>query len=83
MNENYKKYLKSQEWKERRKEFLEESNYECEACGGTATQVHHLNYDCLGEEEREDIEVLCKSCHEDKEMEKGTDLEEEEEYGEW
>lgn len=83
MNENYKSYLRSPEWREKRKEFLEDENYECEICGEKATQVHHLNYDCLGEEEREDVEVCCGNCHEDKEIEKGTDLEEDDDYGEW
>ena len=83
MNEEYKNYLRSKDWKERRKEFLEQSNYECEECGEKATQVHHLNYGCLGEEEREDVEILCKNCHILKELEKGTDLEGEEDYGEW
>jgi len=83
MNEEYVAYLKSSDWKERRKQFLEDVNYECEECGEKATQVHHLNYSCLGEEEREDVEVLCKQCHEDKEIEKGTDMEEDDDYGEW
>ena len=83
MNDNYKAYLRSEEWKEKRKQFLEDTNYECEECGKRATQVHHLNYDCLGEEEREDVEVLCNDCHKDKEMEKGTDLEEDDDYGDY
>ena len=83
MNEEYLAYLRSPEWRERRKEFLEEENYECEECGEKATQVHHLNYNSLGEEEREDVEVLCKECHENKEIEKGNDMWGEEGYGEW
>lgn len=83
MEENYKAYLRSAHWRERRKEFLEEENYVCEDCGGVANQVHHLNYDCLGEEERDDVAVLCKECHTDRELEKGTDLEGYDDYGEW
>jgi len=85
--ESYRAYLRSPKWKEKRKELLEEANYECEDCGSKKNlQVHHLNYDNLGEEELgEDVEVLCKDCHEDKEIEKGTDLydDKEEEYGEY
>jgi len=84
MNSEYKAYLSSKEWKEKRKEFLESANYECEDCGGKATQVHHLNYDCLGKEKESDVVVLCKQCHEDREIEKGTELDYDgEEYGEW
>ena len=83
--ESYQAYLRSPEWKEKRKELLEEVNHECEDCGSDKNlQVHHLNYDNLGEEELgEDVEVLCRDCHEDKEIEKGTDLYEEEDYGEY
>ena len=84
MREEYKSYLRSPEWKEKRKEFLEMANYECQDCGSKEhIQVHHLNYDCIGEEEFDDVEVLCGDCHEDKELEKGTDLEEEDDYGTW
>lgn len=83
MNENYIAYLKSPEWREKRKEFLEDANYECEDCGEKASQVHHLNYECLHDEERDDVAVLCKSCHEDRELEKGTDLNGTDEYGSW
>ena len=84
MNEEYKRYLRSPEWRERRKMFLEMANNECEECGSKKKlQVHHKNYDCLGDEEVDDVEVLCKDCHEDKELEKGTNLGGYDEYGEW
>jgi 5-methylcytosine-specific restriction endonuclease McrA len=83
VSEEYKQYLRSKHWRERRKEFLEEENYVCEDCGGVASQVHHLNYDCLYEEERDDVAVLCKECHVDRELEKGTDLEGDDDYGTW
>ena len=83
MNEDYRAYLASGYWREKRKEFLEEVNYECEECGETeGLQVHHLNYDCIGEEEKEDVLVLCKECHKDKEIEKGIDLWEDD-YGDY
>jgi 5-methylcytosine-specific restriction endonuclease McrA len=83
MDDNYKTYLRSAEWREKRKQFLEEVDYECEECGEKATQIHHLNYDCLGEEERDDVQILCKECHEIKEMEKGTDMECNDEFDEY
>ena len=76
---SYRRYLMSEDWRERRKELLEEANYECEECGEKATVIHHLKYDNLGEEELgEDVMVLCKECHEDKHLEDGKDT-----YGEY
>lgn len=76
--EEYLGYLRSEEWCEKRKEFLEDENYECEECGEKAKEVHHINYGSLGDEEREDVMVLCKECHEDKHSEDGKDV-----YGEY
>lgn len=61
--EEYKEYLQSNDWKDKRLEFLEEEDYECERCGSYANQVHHLNYENVGDEEKEDVEVLCWNCH--------------------
>ena len=61
--DEYLEYLKSEEWREKRKEILEDRNNECEECGEKATQVHHLNYDNIGEEEDDDVLVLCNECH--------------------
>ena len=70
----YIAYLRSDEWKEKRKEFLELANYQCQECGKTKTlEVHHLNYSNVGDESDEDVEVLCADCHEDKHLEDGKD----------
>jgi len=82
MNPEYQAYLRSTEWREKRKEFLEEANYECERCNNPATQVHHTSYENIYNEEKEDVEVLCKSCHEEAELEKGKEVEYGDEYGE-
>jgi len=75
MNEEYRSYLRSTQWREKRKEFLEMAGYECEECGESeGLQVHHLNYENLGDESEDDVQVLCRECHEDKELEKGTEL---------
>lgn len=64
MNESYRAYLNSPDWKERRLVLLEEANYVCEDCGENGNNVHHLKYDNLGEEELGvDVEVLCEDCH--------------------
>ncbi len=62
----YIEYLKSDEWKERRKYLMELAGGSCSKCGEKATQLHHLNYDNLGDEELEvDVIALCKDCHEE------------------
>ena len=64
MNDEYLEYLKSTDWKERRKELMEEANNVCSLCGAIATQLHHINYDNLGEEELEvDVIAVCNDCH--------------------
>ena len=72
MNDEYLAYLRTPEWRERRLMFMEEAGWCCENCGNKATEVHLKNYDCLGEEESEDVMV---------EMEKGTDLSYGDDYG--
>ena len=63
---NYKIYMRSSEWKEKRKAKLEACKSKCECEGGCvreATQVHHLHYDTLGNESMEDLQALCSKCH--------------------
>jgi len=62
----YIEYLKSDEWKERRKYIMELIGWVCSKCGEKATQLHHLNYDNIGNEELDvDVIALCKDCHDE------------------
>jgi len=62
--EEYIEYLKSEDWRERRKVLMEQCDWECSKCGEKATELHHLNYNNLGEEELEsDVIPLCSECH--------------------
>ena len=64
MNNAYIFYLRSEDWKERRKELMAEAEGLCSECGGKATQLHHLNYKNLGFEILgADVVALCSSCH--------------------
>ena len=88
MHENYYEYLKSETWKEKRKELLEEAAWVCFLCGGKATQIHHLKYNNLGDEMLgEDAEAVCGNCHKeihaDKIMEYGGYNLGYGSYGEW
>lgn len=63
---NYHTYIRSSEWKEKRKTKLEDCKSKCECegeCVREATQVHHLHYDTLGNESMEDLQALCAKCH--------------------
>jgi len=79
--EEYIDYLKSDDWRERRIELMEEANHECSICGDKATQLHRLNYNNLGFEEIDiDLIAVCNKCykeiHNKEDDEYGT-------YGEW
>jgi phage terminase large subunit GpA-like protein len=60
----YSKYLRSQDWKDRRTVLADQWNNKCACCGGNnILQLHHLNYDSLGTETIYDVVLLCKGCH--------------------
>jgi hypothetical protein len=61
---SYNEYLQSPHWKETRKRALERSGNHCSVCMSTKNlNVHHNNYERLGEELDTDLTVLCKKCH--------------------
>ena len=62
--ENYKEYLCSNEWKEKRKLVLIRDKYICQLCEiRRATQVHHLYYHLIPNEPLEHLISLCNICH--------------------
>jgi hypothetical protein len=76
----YRDYIASEGWQQRRKAFLDQRTYEqcgilhCSRCRvprwlaaiayDQDVHVHHKNYQHLGHERAEDLEVLCRRCHE-------------------
>ncbi len=63
--EKYDNYLKSDEWKEKRKRILERDNYICQCCLiNKATEVHHLSYHIDHDEPAFDLISVCRLCHE-------------------
>ena len=63
-SQKYIDYLKSAQWKKRRKAKLQQAKYRCEMCGEKSRlQIHHLNYNNLYNEKSTDLVVLCTSCH--------------------
>jgi 5-methylcytosine-specific restriction endonuclease McrA len=70
----YKEYMNSQEWENKRQEKLASVGHRCEmhgevklgwfqvACTGPL-QVHHLHYRTLGNESMGDLQALCYGHH--------------------
>jgi hypothetical protein len=70
----YAQYIASKDWRQRRKEPIADAGHKCERCElprwiarlvyDQDLHVHHVNYKNLGDEQPEDLEVLCRRCHE-------------------
>ena len=60
----YRYYLQSDTWKSIRQKALEFYGTICCRCGEHGTDVHHKTYERVGGQElMEDLEVMCRSCH--------------------
>lgn len=70
----YRDYIQSEAWRKRRKEFLASfDDCECNRCGlprwlavvayDQDIHVHHRSYANVGAELDDDLELLCKRCH--------------------
>lgn len=60
----YNEYLKSPEWRARRKMVLQRARNMCEGCKSKlATQVHHLSYEHVGDELLFELVAVCDECH--------------------
>jgi len=62
MDEAYREYLQSEEWKTLREKQLQKDHRRCCICGATTDlNVHHITYANM---ESPPLITLCKSCHE-------------------
>jgi 5-methylcytosine-specific restriction endonuclease McrA len=60
----HRAYLKSREWRARRRSALERAGGRCGECGSERNlHVHHLTYKRHGNELQRDLRVLCARCH--------------------
>lgn len=51
-------------WRQLREQVIARSGGVCERCRAREGQLlHHLNYECLGEETLADVKLFCASCH--------------------
>ena len=63
-NPEYKTYLRSTQWKVKRKRIILERGAKCEICGWLGQlSLHHLTYVRLYDELDSDLLVTCDSCH--------------------
>lgn len=70
----YRKYIASEDWRSRRKQFIEEMGSYCERCEipraiaviayDQDLNVHHKSYANLGNETQDDLAIVCRRCHE-------------------
>lgn len=61
----YKEYLLSDAWRDKRQRVLARCGGMCEGCRKyRATEVHHLTYKHVGNEFLFELVGLCKKCHE-------------------
>jgi hypothetical protein len=61
----YREYLNSPLWKEKRREALQHYGSSCQHCGSQGhCEIHHKRYPrILGEESVHDLQPLCGKCH--------------------
>lgn len=61
----YREYLKTRHWRRLRVVAIKKAKHKCAVCGDTENlNVHHLTYERKGCEKLEDLQVLCRECHE-------------------
>jgi 5-methylcytosine-specific restriction endonuclease McrA len=61
---DYRRYLRSELWKQNRAPALERARGLCEDCGAARDlDVHHRTYARKGAEHPEDLVALCRPCH--------------------
>ena len=63
--DRYDQHISSAEWKSLKHKIIEQRGNRCECCGqeGASLDLHHVHYRSLGNEQPEDVELLCSECH--------------------
>lgn len=80
----YYEYLRSPEWKRKRRLRIEMDNFTCQTCGikfpDSRIQVHHKTYDRIFNEDMNDLETICKPCHQSEHVDKIIEVEKKKEW---
>jgi 5-methylcytosine-specific restriction endonuclease McrA len=67
-----KLYLRSRHWRGKTQQAKQHHGYYCAKCGATEyLHTHHLTYKRIWRENMNDLQVLCRTCH-NKEHERKT-----------
>lgn len=62
----YRRYLRFPQWRAKRMQVFALYGRKCRKCGSTKKlEVNHKHYHNIFNERLEDLEVLCRSCHEE------------------
>ena len=64
-NTSYDEYLLSDAWQFKRLQIFERDGWVCVYCHQRASHVHHKNYENLGNEPLNDLETVCRCCHQE------------------
>jgi 5-methylcytosine-specific restriction endonuclease McrA len=65
VNEAYRAYITSPEWRKKRWLRLNHDRHRCRTCWQTEQlEVHHCTYERFGDERVDDLITLCRPCHE-------------------
>lgn len=68
MSVDYYSYIQSEEWRQRANAAKHRAGHRCQVCNRPSRDVtldaHHRTYERLGNEDPDDITVLCRNCHE-------------------
>jgi len=61
----YAEYLRTPEWHYRRRQTIQAAERKCQNCRcyHHLLNVHHRSYERLGNEDPDDLVVLCEHCH--------------------
>jgi 5-methylcytosine-specific restriction endonuclease McrA len=63
-SERYNERVNSDAWKARKRELIRWRGQFCERCGlHGPLDLHHKTYERLGEEMDDDLELVCRDCH--------------------
>ena len=70
----YYDYLQSNEWQVKRNQLFDLKGRVCERCNkdlkGKIADVHHKTYENIFNEKLDDLEVLCRPCHQEEHKDK-------------
>jgi hypothetical protein len=69
---SYREYLRSDHWAYFKAEFFRERESVCRRCGrdNVPLDLHHVSYARIGNEFLDDVQPLCRKCHDYVEQEK-------------